>query len=204
VGSHLIVKFTQRQIGILIGSILGDAYVQKTGTFNSRIRFEHGAKQKEYVFWKYHQLSNLFKNTPKYIERKHPKTLKIYKYWRHQSKTDKFIGKLQSMFYVNGKKVIPRNLQSLLKNDISLAVWYMDDRYFYRKDNSSYLYLGRVKKAEAKIAVQTIIKNFGIECVLLDKHKKGFVIYFSPKKTTKLHAKIKKLCLPMFNYKFRS
>ena len=40
----------------IIGMILGDGYLQKTGEKNARLRLEHGYKQKEYLLWKTEKL----------------------------------------------------------------------------------------------------------------------------------------------------
>lgn len=195
------MKFSKEQKAILIGMILGDAYLQKTGKKNARLRLEQGARQKDYLFWKISKFPKLFQGKPKYLERKHPLSGQIYKYWRHQSNSTPELGKWRKLFYPNGKKHIPENLKDLLTDFLSLAVWYMDDGYYYGRDKVSYLYLGRVDKKEAEIANNVFEKNFGIFSKTLDKKQKGFALYFSPSETIKFHKKIEKFILPLFNYK---
>lgn len=190
----------KEQKSILIGSILGDAYLQTTGKQNARLRFEQGAKQKDYLFWKVDKFSNLFNGEPKYIKRKHPISNNSYEYWRHQSYSTKEFGKWQKIFYSNKKKIIPLNLEKLL-DPISLAVWYMDDGYCYKRDKVSYIYLGKVLKEEAVITQDAILKNFQIKSKVLDKKNKGFAIYFSRIESEKLHNLIRKFILPSFYYK---
>ena len=48
----------QRQEDLVIGMILGDAYLQKTGKQNARLRLEHSIMQKAYLEWKISQLEN--------------------------------------------------------------------------------------------------------------------------------------------------
>ena len=85
-----------------------------------------------------------------------------------------------------------------------LAVWYMDDGYFSPRDNSSYLYLGRVTREEAEDVSRAIIDSFNLSNTILDKKEKGYVIYFSPKIVINLRKLIKKFMLPLFDYKFPS
>ena len=198
------MKFNKEQKSILIGTILGDAYLQKTGEKNSRLRFEHGDNQKDYFLWKISKFPKLFQGKSKYLERKHPLSGKVYKYWRHQSNSTPELGKWRAIFYREGKKHIPEQLGNLLKNPLSLAVWYMDDGYYYHRDKVSYLYLGRVQEKEAEIAKAAIENNFHVLCGILDKKQKGFALYFSPKETVKLHQRIKQFILPIFNYKISS
>lgn len=181
--------------------ILGDAYLQKTGKKNARLRLEQGARQKDYLFWKINKFPKLFQGKPKYLERKHPLSGQIYKYWRHQSNSTPELGKWCSVFYPNGKKHIPENLKDLLTDFLSLAVWYMDDGYYYGRDMVSYLYLGRIDKKEAETAKIIFEKNFEIFPKILDKKQKGFALYFSPSETIKFHKKIKVFILPLFDYK---
>ena len=49
------MKFTKLQKAILAGTLLGDAFLQKTGVKNARLRLEHGERQKEYLLWKHMQ-----------------------------------------------------------------------------------------------------------------------------------------------------
>jgi hypothetical protein len=196
-----IVKLTKQQEAILVGTVLGDAYLQKTGTKNARLRFEHSGKQKEYVIWKTKAFPKFFQGKPSELKRKHPKTNKIYSYVRHQSSSSPILGKWREIFYQDGKKQIPKDLPSMLTNSLSLAVWYMDDGYYYERDKVSYIYLGRVNETQAQIAQEAIKKNFNLNPRILDKKSKGFVLYFSPQETKHLHDLLRKDMLPMFDYK---
>lgn len=48
VGSRGVL--TQRQREILIGTLLGDAHLEKNGEY-TRVRIDHYEKHKEYIFW---------------------------------------------------------------------------------------------------------------------------------------------------------
>lgn len=195
------MKFSKEQKSILIGTILGDAYLQKTGQKNARLRLEHGANQKDYLFWKVSQFPKLFQGQPKYLERKHPLSGQLYKYWRHQSNSTPELGRWHAKFYEGGKKHMPHTLSNLLQDSLGLAVWYMDDGYYYPRDRVSYLYLGRVSKNEAEIAKTALEKNFIIFSKVLDKKQKGFALYFSHNETKKLHSLIRPYVLPSMQYK---
>ena len=78
----------------------------------------------------------------------------------------------------------------------------MDDGYFSKRDRSSYLYLGKVTKQEAIITSRVITKLFNLSNAILDKKRKGYVIYFSPRSVKRLKELLKNYILPQFNYKF--
>jgi len=197
-----MISLSREQQSVLFGTILGDGYLQKTGEMNARLRLEHGYKQKEYLLWKIKMLKPFFQGKPKYLERIHPKTKKTYKYWRHQSQSTPYLGKLRKIFYPEGKKKIPDNLEKYI-TPLMLATWYMDDGYYYQRDKCSYLYLGNVTEKEANIVSDAIFKKFSITTRVKSK-KKGYAIYFSPSEVQKLKSLIKVYIINYFNYKFPS
>jgi hypothetical protein len=197
-----VMKVSSMQKDILFGTILGDAYLQKTGEKNARLRLEHGAGQKDYLFWKVNNLSQFFQGKPKYLERVHPITKRTYQYWRHQSQSTPLFGKLRKIFYQDGRKIIPQNIEEFM-TPRSIAVWYMDDGYYYERDHCSYLYLGNVEKEEAELIQDAFAKKFNLIVRILAK-KKGFAVYFPPQEVGKLKEIIQYYVLDEFKYKLPS
>lgn len=195
------MKLSKQQKAILAGIVLGDGYIQATGKRNARLRLEHGADQKEYLFWKVSQFPKLFQGKPVHLERVHPRSGETYAYWRMQSNSTPELGKWRELFYPDGKKQIPESLALILNHPQGLAVWYMDDGYYDPKDKGSFLYLGTVTRTEAEIAQSTILVNFAITTKIYDKKLKGFVLYFPVAETKKLHRLIDKFILPSLRYK---
>ena len=193
---------TQEQKSIIYGTVLGDGYLRATGKKNACLRLEHGAKQRDFLFWKVKMLAPLFQGKPKYLERIHPLTKKTYCYWRHCSQTTPYLGKMRKLFYPQGKKRIPENIDKYLTS-LALAVWYMDDGYYYQRDKCSYLYLGNVSVTEAQRVFQVLKDKFNLS-TSVKKKKKGYAIYFSPNEAEKLKQLIKSYTIPLFDYKFSS
>ena len=114
---NLILAVTEKQKDILIGCILGDAYISPLG----KIRIEQSIKQRDYVQWKYQELKSLcYPALPREIihkigEKEYQSVIftlrQYFRSWR-------------SIFYFEKRKVFPKNL---LLTPFSLAVWYMDD-----------------------------------------------------------------------------
>jgi len=195
------MNLTRRQQAILVGTLLGDACLQKTGEKNARLRLEQGEKQKEYLFWKTKQFPKLFNKAPGYIERTHPKTKKTYAYWRAQSHSSPVLGSWHTLFYKDGAKYFPKDLAELLTLPLSLAVWYMDDGYYSLKERHSFIYLGRVSRSEAEIAKEAIKINFNLLPRVYDKKQKGFALFFSVAETKKLHKLIESEMIDSMTYK---
>jgi len=195
------VKINKIQESALVGMVLGDAYLQKTGTHNARLRLEHQADHHAYLVWKTHLIPQLFQGKPVFLERVHPKTHRTYSYIRQQSNASPYLGKMRKLFYGSGKKKIPESLSKWLTATIGFAIWFYDDGYYYVRDRSLYLYLGTVSMREAEIAQATLLKNFNLQSTILDKKRKGFALYFPVSERTKISKMLKTHPVPVMAYK---
>ena len=96
------LKVTKRQLAILVGSLLGDAYIHPRG----QIQIAHSTKQSSYVHWKYEELRSLSYGLPTKIGRYDPRYDKTYyqtRFWLRQ-----YFRPWRTLFYPNGKKVFPK------------------------------------------------------------------------------------------------
>ena len=116
---NTVGSLSQRQKSIIVGSILGDAYLRKNpGRSDALLEINHSYKAKEYVDWKYKELKPLSVGEPK--KREYSGRVAYRFYTKQHPELSKFLEK----FYKNGRKVIPRDLEL---DPLSLAVWFMDD-----------------------------------------------------------------------------
>lgn len=195
-----VLDLNKQQLAVIYGSIMGDSYLQTNG-LNTRLRLEHSLDQEEYLLWKFRFLKNIFTESAVVrLNRIHPITKKEYQYIRCQSRTLPILKSVKDIFYQDGKKIVPIDLKKYLIEPISLAVWFMDDGYYYRRDKCGYLYLGNVSKQEAEICSDALQNNFGLKTKVLAK-KKGFALYFSRLEMLKLKDIISEYILPLFRYK---
>jgi hypothetical protein len=137
-------NIARRQLEIINGAILGDAYITKKG----QIQFEQGVDQKDYLFWKYRELSSIsYSNPPRLVTRTDKRNGKLTYSWRFWTRG--FFSDLRSYFYPDGYKIFPKDLDL---TDLSLAVWYMDDgwtakgRYFISVEGFGQEYRERILK----------------------------------------------------------
>ncbi|OGK17400.1 hypothetical protein A2690_00200 [Candidatus Roizmanbacteria bacterium RIFCSPHIGHO2_01_FULL_39_12b] len=191
---------TKKQKDVLIGMILGDAYLQKTGEKNSRLRLEHTTNQKEYLEWKVNYLKNYFQNKAQDITRFNPVWKKTYNYVRIQSYSSPEFGKFQRLFYSQSKKIIPDTISTLLKSPISIAVWFMDDGYYYHRDNMAYIYIPNYDKQSLQYLMDALRSNFDLTAAL-KKKSKGLVLTFNVNETKKLMEIISEYVIPSMKYK---
>lgn len=177
--------------------ILGDVYLQKTGKRNARIRLEHSEKQKDYLVWKASFFPEFFQGKPRLIRRFNPVYKKTYSYVRWQSNSSPEIGKFQKNFYFFGRKIIPKNLLTILFDPLSLAVWYMDDGYIYHRDKVAYIYLAKYPPKELEILLQTLKKNFRLSPKLKMKKTGNVVLVFPVEETKKLLDLVSPYIIPV-------
>ena len=190
---------TEREI--VIGTILGDGYLQATGTRNARLRLEHGAKQKDYIFWKWQQLQRIMQDRPKKIVRYNPIYKATYNYYRCQSHSSPELGKLRQLFYRENKKIVPDNLNKLLKSKLSLAIWYMDDGYYYHRDKTAYIYLSKLSKKDLDELTEVLKRNFNLVPKIEIKKNGSFNLKFTVAETNKLINLVQAEIIPSMRYK---
>lgn len=106
---------------IVIGCILGDGYLTKSGC----LQIEHSIKQKEYIYWKYKKLKTIVRSEPVQVSRYDKRTDRTYFSYRFYTKA--IFKDLRFLFYPTGKKIIPYNIEKILISNLALAILYMDD-----------------------------------------------------------------------------
>ncbi len=148
---------TKNQRSILIGSVLGDGYLDFDGYVGTRLYVKQSKEKKDYVFWLYKQFSNLC--------RSRPKQRKDNNQWYFGTRYFKEFTEIRNKFYDNRVKIIPRDITIFLKEPLSLAVWYMDDGTldFRPKSHFSFsLAVNCFSLSEVKILSRVLKDNFGI------------------------------------------
>lgn len=189
------------QKAIVIGTILGDGFLQKTGKKNARLRLEHSLKQQDYLIWKCQILNNFFQKKPAILTRNNLKFGKSYQYIRNQSYSGLEFGKLHQLFYVDGKRVIPNKIFKLLKDPMSLAVWFMDDGYYYLRDKIAYIYLPKYDSDSTDNLLFALKNNYGLTPQLKIKKRGEYVLIFTVKDTVRLIQIIKPYIIKSMSYK---
>lgn len=160
---NLELHLSDQQISILLGSILGDAYIHPQG----KICIEHSNAQKDYLMWKYQQLQNLAYPKVAQVTRFDKRTNSVNISWRFYLK--QYFRPLRSLFYRQGQKVVPMQLTDWL-DQLGLATWYMDDGYL---DRGVYpQFMTESFSAEHNLFLINLFKTkFGLEAKLSSKNR---------------------------------
>jgi len=193
------MQLTQRQDAIIIGTILGDGCLERNGQ-HVRLRLEHGISQKSYLLWKYNELKAVITGTVMSLHSYHKINKCFYDSFRTYTFSNQIFDTYWNTFYLSKKKIIPLHIQSILKNPLSLAVWFMDDGYKRNDCNALRLGTDSFTKNEQVLLQSVLRNNFGIETSL---HKKGkyWNIYIPQKESKKFIDVVKPYIIPEFTYK---
>lgn len=115
---------------LLVGILLGDGSIRRTGTNKAAISFSQSGQKKDYFNQVYESIKaeDLLLNKPylrTFVDLRYPN--KINSSWNFSSKSSEELRPLADLFLDdNGRKIVPSNISDLLSPK-SLAYWIMDD-----------------------------------------------------------------------------
>lgn len=196
-------RMNEETKAILIGLILGDGYLTPFIDASSRSQMEIKGDNKSlsYLKWLHSRLE------PMGVSDLKPK--KNYHQHRFYTKTTEEIGKLRKLFYPRGQKTVPRNIKKLLKNLLSLAVWYQDDgtldcrsKYHYNASFATYCF----SFSDCKLLAEALRENFNLDarvCKCQMRGKIRYRLYITSSSMSHFISLIKSYVNPCFEYKIR-
>lgn len=188
-----------RQQAIVIGTLLGDGCLEKNGT-HARLKVDHGATQKEYVEWKFHELKSVATGSPKQIGFFDRRTSKTYIHWRFATQSRSEFDCFWSAFYKSGRKIIPGSIMELLNAPLALAVWYMDDGYLRKDCKALHLSTQGYTENEQVLLQKCLLENFGIE-TNIHQVRKYFKLYIPFKQAGKFCRLVESDMIPSMSHK---
>ena len=186
-------SFSKEQLSIVQGALLGDGCLHTAwaGTSkNYRFAKTHSVKQKEYVNWTYAKLKPFILTPPALYEPVQSLKLRTIS---HPELTQ-----LRSIFYPNGKKILPNNLALIMQDSLALAVWFMDDGSRCRASDV-YLNTQQFAQKDQKV-LQAMLAKLQIENSL-NKDKKYSRIRIKKSSIPKLYEIISPYIIPSMTYK---
>src|SRR3990167_5904468 len=136
---------------VLIGTILGDGSfkISRSGKA-AQLQICHSFSSKDYVFWKQQIFNHWVFAEPRYYQ--------INNSLIFRTVSHPLIYEYMKAFYVERVKIIPKNISDILKNDLSLAVWFMDDGNGYL-DRDAYRISTYAFGLEGNLLLQNCLKE---------------------------------------------
>jgi len=187
------MKFlSSQQEEVLIGSILGDGYLELNGN-NCRFQVQHSFKQKEYVDWKWSIFNGFVKSKPKQVGKGD---------YRFRTINSHVFTSYHAIFYPDGKtKIIPKMIANLLVHPLSLATFYMDDGKRRPDCRGFFLDTLAFNKEDQKLLINALEKNFGFKNLRLHWNGDSYHIYFPAQNANLLIIQIRPYVISSMRYK---
>lgn len=192
------IEITKNMEEILVGTLLGDGNI--TCTSKSKIKrykdtgflvFAHCIAQKNYCFHKYQKLITLFNREPKFNQQ--IRKDKVNESYYAISKSSISLKKYWEIFYKEGEKVIPENIEEYFTKQ-SLAYLFMDDGC-RRKDEYTIALCSFSE--ESLDNLQALLLKWNIETSVQKNH----VLYIKAKSRNNFIESIEQYIIPEMRYK---
>lgn len=129
-------------------------------------------------------------------------------YFQLESKTHPFFKMLRDRWYHDGRKTV--SLHDMKQLDFQmLAIWYMDDGYLLKRDNSVFLCTDHFNESEVIMLQKIIYSNLGIA---MNVRKRGFKkdgtriyrLVATKENAEKFREGVRPFIFPSFEYKVRT
>jgi len=178
----------------LIGTLLGDAYIEKTSSISARMSFTHCIKQKDYLLWKVELLKQLTGVNVYDIDNNGNKGV------RAETKSIPYFLTLRNQLYFQGRKSITSHLMKIL-DWRGIALWFLDDGYLDR--NRAHFFTHAFTEAENYLMKHYLAEINNIHTSVA-KRRKYFYLTTCAEDTAKIVEYVKKLNIPSMEYKISS
>jgi len=130
-----IEPLTVEERALIMGTLLGDAHLQKRGPKSYRLKIDHSIDQADLVQWKYRKLQRLCQQTQ---EPKETTDKKGYKGLEFYTSSGVYLAEFHELFYeyrkaktgekmVYVKRVTQKLVDNLPTHPLVLATFFMDD-----------------------------------------------------------------------------
>jgi len=196
------IPLTEKQKAIIIGNVLGDGGIYCSKNLNGKNSYfyiKQCNKYKEYIYWLFGELKTI---CPSGVKHK-----KAYNQWYFYSRYLENLTEIRKAFYVDNRKIVPKNIKEWLTSPLSLAVWYMDDggldfrpKYHYSFDFSTNAF----SVEECYLLIDALKENFGIDATVqnpLCRGKRYPEIYIGVAGRNRFLSLVKSYILPCFSHK---
>ncbi len=194
-----MVNLKKRQQDILIGTLLGDGCLEVNGK-NVRLKIDHNVKQKQLTEWIFNEFREYCSKEPYFLDQSDARTKKFYHHYRFSTLNSSILNPFHKMFYVERRKIVPKDIKNLLTNPLSLAVWYMDDGFRRRDCNGLYLCTSAFTKEEQLLLMESLKINFDINAKI--HYAAGNARIYIPASSAKRFCElVKEYMLPDLSYK---
>ncbi|SRR5579871_4328335 len=179
---------------VIVGSLLGDAYLYPNGT----LQIEHYLEHAQYTSWKYKMLQSIAGKEPTVVERYDFRTQKVYRSTRFYARA--VLKDFRISFYRDRRKVIPSSLGDLL-DPMAVAVWFMDDGSRGARTPKGLVFNTSCYSAEEQGVLQAVLaEKFGVQ-TSIHHVGKGFQLYVKAESFNRFAELVSPYLITLMRYK---
>ena len=171
-----LLHLTPIQREIIIGTLLGDSTIVKSGSNNGafNIKFDQSDIREDYVRHLYKMFENFVGTPPKYRYYKDGSDRRSiwFRTYRHTC-----LAFYRDLFYnkTSGKKEVPESIDKLLTPRV-LAYWIMDDGSFVKGNQTLKIHTQGFSYSDQELLVKVLKSNFDFD-VTIQKDKSYYNLY---------------------------
>ncbi|HEY4487468.1 MAG TPA: hypothetical protein VI483_01745 [Candidatus Paceibacterota bacterium] len=194
-----LVPFSSEQLSIVKGSLLGDGCLHTAwpGTSKNYVFSKmHSIKQKEYIYWVYEKMQPFVRQLPRPYEPTQSIRLRTIS---HSELTT-----LMSLFYRDGKKILPLEIENFISDSLVLAVWFMDDGNIVRREGQVKGYHLNTQSfglAEHERLIEAFGRIHGIHANIEKNNRYYRLSIFQRASREKFHDLVSQHVIPSMQYK---
>jgi len=210
-------SFTPKQMSIVLGTLLGDGCLIKSSKATEstlyRLSWTHGAPQRGYIEWKDQEMKPFTTNGVIEYIRKNDNGFgrkdggEVISYHLVTIGHDD-LARVKGLLYRGNKKFVTRRYLNLL-DELSLAVWYMDDGSYHKVNKNMLLYSYSMGISEHRTIKKWFWQKWRIECFIGKVNRKNanrekktyYYLRFNRGDTNKFHNLIAPHIIPSMQYK---
>lgn len=189
-------KFSKEQLSIITGALLGDGCLHVSWSGNTyRFSKTHSVKQIEYANWTYEKLQPFVLTKPTLY--KPVQSLKI------RTISHPELTALRAIFYPQGTKVLPSTIESIIRDPLALAVWFMDDGNVmatYGSTHGYHLNTQSFTRIENERIAELLRIVWKLRCTV-QKNKGKYRIYIWSRSKSAFVQIVREFLLPSMQYK---
>lgn len=179
---------------VIVGSLLGDADIEMGArAINGRFKITQSTKYEDYFYMLFEIFNQFCSNSPKLNTYLDKRTNKEYNSLYLRTKRLPLFTEYYNLFYLNGVKVIPKNIYDLL-TPLGLAHWIMQDGSFHKVSKGVTLCTDSFTKEEVQLLISVLQEKFNLNCTIQKAPGKSldrFIIYISAKSVPLLQKLVK-------------
>jgi hypothetical protein len=172
---------------VIIGIALGDAHIYRNKTENASLHIEQAYKKEEYLNHLYDLLKDFCKSQPVIRARTDKRSGEVHQSIRFTTRQLPCFTQLHDLFYNNGTKIVPLNIEDLITS-VCLAYWAMDDG---GKAGSGFHYnTHSFSLSEVQMLSSALLNKFGL-INTIQSSKNGHRIYITSKSMNNFRTLVK-------------